>query len=527
MDSNQGNAISVIVADSATVVDQTFTRDSANPAICVVDGYGITFSMSSGRLVVQDGIGRSRRTRTFYRATHGLSRVVVLGSSGSLSLDAVAWCQQLGIAIVAISPDGMPTLSSTPRSTDDARLRRMQARAVDLPIGLDLSRSLIKAKLRGQAQVLAERFDGHDQAATIMDLAVACDGVSNLDELRQLEGTAAALYWQSWANRPECTPSFATRDASVVPPHWTRYEGRRSVLASANANRKAERPVNAILNYLYALVEIEAILACQVVGLDPGLGLLHTDTRSRASFALDLMEPIRPEVDHYVLDLLENRTFKKADFTETADGNCRLLAPLTHDLAETMPRWAKAIAPLAESVAHNLGRALTGKYIAATPLTKSRSKEAQAVVKARKATAKAVAESVVPRQRAVAASPKRTWDCPDCGSPVTNPRHVRCDACIDADPRQTKELRGRRGAAIAARKKTIREWDEANPEAPYEPEYFRREVLPGLANVKLADIMEAAGISKSFASEVRRGIYEPHVSTWGALRKVSIDSFSI
>ena len=51
----------------------------------------------------------------------------------------------------------------------------------------------------------------------------------------------------------------------------------------------------------------------------------------------------------------------------------------------------------------------------------------------------------------------------------------------------------------------------------YDPEYFRREILPGLAIVKLSEIMEAAGISKAYASEVRRGIYEPHVSTWGAL----------
>ena len=44
------------------------------------------------------------------------------------------------------------------------------------------------------------------------------------------------------------------------------------MLASAASNRKAERPVNAMLNYLYSLVEAEAILACQAVGLDSGLG---------------------------------------------------------------------------------------------------------------------------------------------------------------------------------------------------------------------------------------------------------------
>jgi len=87
------------------------------------------------------------------------------------------------------------------------------------------------------------------------------------------------------------------------------------VLTSANGNRKAERPVNAMANYLYALLEIEAILACQVVGLDPGLAIVHSDARGRRSMALDLMEPVRPQIDAFVLDLIDGRTFKKSNFT--------------------------------------------------------------------------------------------------------------------------------------------------------------------------------------------------------------------
>ena len=141
------------------------------------------------------------------------------------------------------------------------------------------------------------------------------------------------------------------------------------MLASTNANRKAERPVNALLNYVYALLEAEAILACQVVGLDPGLGIVHLDARGRQSLALDIIEPVRPSVDAFVLDLLERRTFRKVEFTETEEGHCRLKAPLTHELAETMPQWARALAPIAESVAHSLGLAMAGKYVPATPLT--------------------------------------------------------------------------------------------------------------------------------------------------------------
>jgi hypothetical protein len=89
--------------------------------------------------------------------------------------------------------------------------------------------------------------------------------------------------------------------------------------------------------------------------------------------ALDLLECVRPEPEGFVLELAGSRTFRKAEFSETPEGHVRLRTPLTHELAETMPRWARSLAPVAERVAHMLGRrAMEGHYTAATPLTSSR-----------------------------------------------------------------------------------------------------------------------------------------------------------
>jgi hypothetical protein len=55
----------------------------------------------------------------------------------------------------------------------------------------------------------------------------------------------------------------------------------------------------------------------------------------------------------------------------------------------------------------------------------------------------------------------------------------------------------------------------------YDPDYFRREILPRLQGVKLSEIMAAAGISKGYASNVRAGKFTPHLSTWAALAKLS------
>jgi hypothetical protein len=63
------------------------------------------------------------------------------------------------------------------------------------------------------------------------------------------------------------------------------------------------------------------------------------------------MEPVRPVVEAWVLDLLAKREFRKADFFECGDGQCRLLPPLTHELIGTAPLWGRALRPVAQDLA--------------------------------------------------------------------------------------------------------------------------------------------------------------------------------
>jgi len=67
----------------------------------------------------------------------------------------------------------------------------------------------------------------------------------------------------------------------------------------------------------------------------------------------------------------------------------------------------------------------------------------------------------------------------------------------------------------------LSEWDKVNPGTVYDPELFRRDILPRLGTVPLAEIMEAAGCSKASASDYWRGKRTPHVSTWGALANLA------
>jgi CRISPR/Cas system-associated endonuclease Cas1 len=98
-------------------------------------------------------------------------------------------------------------------------------------------------------------------------------------------------------------------------------------------------PPNAILNYLYAILESEARLAAAELGLDPGLGVLHRDTPNRDSLACDLMEPVRPLVDAYVFDWTDRGPLRREWFFEQANGNCRLMGEFAAQLSETAAAW--------------------------------------------------------------------------------------------------------------------------------------------------------------------------------------------
>jgi CRISPR-associated protein Cas1 len=509
------------VADHAEAIAATYRRpDSAG--VAVVDGFGCKVTVERGALVLHDGIGQHRRTRRYERATHGLRRVVLANPAGLVTFEALRWCSSLGIGVVVLDNDGGAMLASTPRATDDARLRRVQALAPERPYGLDIARLLLGAKVAGQAKLLSENFcdpeaeTGLEPATfSVEHLADAIGAAESVDEARQLEASAANIYFGAWMG--EVAPRFAAKDRPRIPPHWLTYEGRRSVLASASANRKAERPVNAMLNYAFALLEAEAVFACQAVGLDPGLGIVHLDAKGRQSMALDLMEPVRPQVEGIVLAMLDERTFRKADFSEDAEGHVRVRAPLTHELAELMPLMARWLAPWAERVAHVLGDAMAGKFTPHTPLTSARLKAAQAVVKARKAEAVSRSGRAAPKQRPPAPEPLPLWRCPDCAGPVTDPRRVLCDACAAAKG-HTPAVRQSRGRAIAARKALLK----ASAEGlgfPADKDWYRRHILPRLASHKLSELMEC-GISKGYASYIRSGQYVPHVSTWPALARL-------
>ncbi len=141
-----------------------------------------------------------------------------------------------------------------------------------------------------------------------------------ITELRALEANCAASYFRSWGGMPIKWRGTSRRP---IPDNWHSI-GQRSSPYHLAGNRNAAHPVNAILNYAYAVLESEIRIKAICEGYDPTIGIMHEGSDGSSKFIFDLMEPERPGVDRAVLDFVKGQVFHPADFVIRTDGVCRL-----------------------------------------------------------------------------------------------------------------------------------------------------------------------------------------------------------
>lgn len=471
-------------------------------------GYGTHVRVERGHLVLDDGIGSDRYTGRFSKIGHGLERLVLIGTDGLVSLAALRWLADQSAAFVMLERDGSVTTVTGPVRPSDSRLRRAQALAHHTGSALRISRELIDRKLAGQQRVVNDLLKDHTASEHILRTRSELGETESGADVRAVEARGAQIYWRAWRSLPI---TFPTKEMPRVPEHWRTFGSRASVLSGSP--RLAVNPVNAILNYLYALLEAECRLAIATLGLDPGLGLLHLDAPNRDSLACDLMEPIRPDVDAYVLAWLQRQPLKRNWFFEQRNGNCRITAELAKQLAETAQVWGRLVAPVAEWVANEIASTSKSRKTLPTRLTRNNKRS----VPDRKSTA---GLTMAPRPEKV---------CADCGRRI-HKQYGRCRSChstssVDYLKRIAVEGRVASHTSIAEERRSTTQrvnttananWCAADQPAWLTRQYYVKRILPALAETNSRAIARALAVSRGYAVEIQRGRL-PHPRHWLAL----------
>ena len=189
--------------------------------VVVLNGYGIRVQVNAGHLLLHDGIADERRTIRLPRVNHGLKRLLMIGSDGFITLEALRWISDVGAAFVMLDRRGKVLTVTGPVAPSDSKLRRSQALALGNGIALKISKELISQKLAGQELLVREMLHDSATADAIARFRDLLSGVETIERVTLIEALAAKSYWHSWADLPILWPRKEERShSSTLEKVW-------------------------------------------------------------------------------------------------------------------------------------------------------------------------------------------------------------------------------------------------------------------------------------------------------------------
>lgn len=266
--------------------------------IIVVQKPGCTVGQRGGEFVVSE---KGTQTAKFPARQ---VRAIYLYGAVQLSAQAAQQCLEHGIDVAYFSPAGrfLGLLRGLPASGTDARLGQYRMFEQN-EIRLKIAREVIRAKIHNQRVLLMRNGNAPKMILRrLANLREAAQQVGDLDSLRGVEGSAAALYFEQFGG-------MLSERAGI---NFTFTE----------RNRQPPRdPLNALLSMGYSILCKELAGVCHAVGLDPFLGFYHQPRYGRPALALDLMEEFRPLIaDSVAISLLNRGELLPGHFAKSASG---------------------------------------------------------------------------------------------------------------------------------------------------------------------------------------------------------------
>ncbi|MEJ5292434.1 MAG: CRISPR-associated endonuclease Cas1 [Candidatus Methanosuratincola sp.] len=291
----------------------------------VVDGYGKFIRREGDQILVTE------KGRVLHRIlAENLRQVVVVGNGG-ISFDAMELLGECGVDLIKVDWKGEVVCRLSSSMMRTVQTRREQYAAYNDHRGGHISRAIILAKAKNQYAVLGTLAKSRVDTAPSVSKALMdarCAVAENLSSIEQvpevapskirgalmgIEGNCSKIYWEA---------------ISEIFPNAFGFIGR--------SGRYARDPINAMLNYGYALLEGEVWHGVHYAGLDPYGGFIHVDRPGKASMVLDLMEEFRQQiVDKSVISLVTHGAVKTDDF-ENEGGLCILNERSRRLLVETV-----------------------------------------------------------------------------------------------------------------------------------------------------------------------------------------------
>lgn len=242
---------------------------------------------------------------------HILESIVCFGYLGA-SPGLMSLCAEKGVGLSFLTAHGRFQARLVGPVSGNVLLRRQQYRMADDPlISAKVASWFVTGKIANSRAVLRRAIRDHGSCINTANLTEASEVLDRclhrvrhseiLNVVRGIEGEAAQIY-------------FANFNALVLDQQDDFYIKSR--------NRRPPRDnLNALLSFLYTLLQHDVRSALETVGLDPYVGFLHRDRPGRPSLALDLMEEFRPYLaDRLALSLINRKQITGKGFRQVESG---------------------------------------------------------------------------------------------------------------------------------------------------------------------------------------------------------------
>ncbi len=264
-----------------------------------------------------------------------LARILVMHSV-QITTRLIGQCQHRGVDFIVLNgrhhEHSFAILACHQRQ---AARRVLQYRIASNEVNaLPLAKRLVRHKLAATRRCLRRRNADKDRLASLGACQQAVKECSSLQQLRGIEGNAQRETFKCWREQLPAQLGFNRRE-----------------------RRPPSDPVNVVLSLSFTLLYQEASRQSLIHGLDPWLGIYHQLTPGRLSLACDLIEPLRPAIEAWVVQLFCDGELDKRHFSTSGQG-CRLgkhgreiYYRLWHD---RLPRWTRHLSAYAALFARHL-----------------------------------------------------------------------------------------------------------------------------------------------------------------------------
>jgi len=272
----------------------------------LLSGFGISIDVNRAHLTIK----QKESVMEFEPHRIPYDYIVIDGHYGSISFEAMRWLSKHDVSIALLNWNGNLLSTTLSQETLNAQLKIKQyERYLNTDFRLYIATQIVKQKVKSSLSLLKALSDFYNIDLSTINKEIERMDYSNINSLMMYEGRIASAYWS------ELTKIF---DSLAKDFH---FEGRKNLSYSWNMN--ASDPVNALLNYGYAILESMVRKDINTIGLDASIGYLHEIAPSKHPLVYDLQELFRYVIDYSVIELLETK-LKKSDFITTENYHIRL-----------------------------------------------------------------------------------------------------------------------------------------------------------------------------------------------------------